>query len=92
MRANWRGPARLPRDSHKAVEVVMARTAQRDLGPEPPTEEDVVECHVLLPIWQADALIQAAFARHSTAGQIVRRLIDDYLAGNDLAADDRALV
>jgi hypothetical protein len=70
----------------------MARAAQREPGPEAPAEDDVVECHVLLPVWQADALIRVAFEGHSTAGQIVRRLIDDYLAGNDLSGDDRALL
>jgi hypothetical protein len=70
----------------------MARAAQREPGQKPPTEEDVVECHVLLPVWQAEALTRVAFDRHATAGQIVRRLIDDLLSDNDLPADDRALV
>ncbi len=60
-------------------ETVYHRPA--DQGPE------VVECNLLLPAWQADALLRVAFARGTTAGQLVRRLIGDYLARVESSPD-----
>jgi CheY-like chemotaxis protein len=53
---------------------------------------DVLECHILLPAWQAEGLFHAATARGTTAGQLVRRLIGEFLAwigpGSDGGAPD----
>ena len=45
----------------------------------PPMTEDVVELTLLLPGMQAAALEAAAFHRGLTAGELVRRLVRDFL-------------
>jgi hypothetical protein len=56
---------------------------RREPGPEAYAggAQEVLECHVLLPAWQAEALIRVALARGATAGQLVRRLIGEFLDG-----------
>ncbi len=70
------------------------RTSRRARQPDlsacrPP---DVLECHLLLATWQAEGLFRAAAARGATAGQLVRRLIGEFLAragpGSDGGAPD----
>ncbi len=42
--------------------------------------EDVVELSLLLPAMQASELEETAFQRGVTAGEMVRRLVHDFLA------------
>jgi hypothetical protein len=44
-------------------------------------EEDVVEIPLLLPYWQAEALESAAHQQGLTAGEMIRQLLLEYLAG-----------
>jgi hypothetical protein len=46
-----------------------------------PASEDVVEIPLLLPGWQADALEGAAHEHGLTIAGMVRRLLNQYLAG-----------
>jgi hypothetical protein len=59
----------------------MAATIRRETEPHPSADgfPDVLECHLLLPAWQAEGLFHAAAARGATAGQLVRRLIGEFL-------------
>jgi hypothetical protein len=41
------------------------------------TDDEVVELHLLLPLWQVEALEEAARARGMTTGQILRRVLSD---------------
>ncbi len=43
-------------------------------------EEDVVEIPLLLPYWQVEALESAAHQQGMTAGEMIRQLLQDYLA------------
>ncbi len=43
-------------------------------------EEDVVEIPLLLPYWQVEALESAAHQQGLTAGEMIRHLLQDYLA------------
>jgi hypothetical protein len=54
----------------------------------PPGPGDVMEISVLLPGWQMAALEAAARDRGLTAGQIVRRIIRDYVMYLDGAGRD----
>ena len=45
---------------------------------EPMSREGVVEIALLMPDWQAAALEEAAHRRGLTAGQMIRRLIEEY--------------
>jgi hypothetical protein len=45
-----------------------------------PRPDGVVELSLLLPQWQAEALEVAANDRGLTAGQMLRRVINSYLA------------
>ena len=61
----------------------------RGVSPPVPTRSDdqVVELHLLLPLWQAEALEAAARAQGMTTGQVLRRVIADALAEPVGAAD-----
>jgi hypothetical protein len=45
----------------------------------PRYDQDVVEMPLLLPRWQADALEDAARSRGMTSGQMLRRIIAEFL-------------
>ncbi len=70
----------------------MAETFPREAGPDSSAcaFPDVLECHLLLPAWQAEGLFRAAAARGATAGQIVRRLVGEFLARAGPGADGGA--
>jgi hypothetical protein len=44
-------------------------------------DDDVVEIPLLLPGWQVAALATAAHARGLTAGEMVRSLLREFIAG-----------
>jgi hypothetical protein len=52
----------------------------------PAADQEVVEVPLLLPGWQVSVLETAAHDRGLTAGQMVRSLLRDFLAGLDPAA------
>lgn len=41
------------------------------------SDDSVVEIHLLLPLWQLDALEMAARSHGMTTGQLLRRVISD---------------
>lgn len=45
--------------------------------------EDIADCSLFLPAWQAEQLEERACGRGLTAGQLIRLLIRDYLAGRN---------
>jgi len=47
------------------------------------TDRDVVEIPLLLPGWQVAALATAAQDRGLTAGQMLRSLLHDFIAGHE---------
>jgi hypothetical protein len=60
----------------------MAGASRRAHGPDPFAcgAPVVLECYLLLPAEQAEGLFRVAAARGATAGQLVRRLIGEFLA------------
>ena len=58
-----------------------------------PLDSNVVEMSLLLPIWQAEALEQAADHQGMSAGQMLREVIRDFFdrlnAGSEFPTEDR---
>jgi hypothetical protein len=59
-------------DSAVATEFLAPQPGSREYTP---LDDEVVEVALLLPRWQAEALVQAAHERGLTAGQMLRKLI-----------------
>ncbi len=53
----------------------------------PPSDQEVVELALLLPLWQAMELEAAASRRGMTTGQMLRRVIGEMLAAQPVAAE-----
>jgi hypothetical protein len=53
----------------------------------PPSDQEVVELALLLPLWQAMELEAAARRRGMTTGQMLRRVIGEMLAAQPLSTD-----
>jgi hypothetical protein len=67
---------------HGPASTPMTRSNRKD------SEYEVVELPLLLPRWQALKIAEAARLRGMTTGQLLRRLIGEYVGNRDTPASN----